>query len=99
MDETNYVMYEKQPDESKPQRVKIQQYPVASKLINSMMPVVLQHVCAHEVLRRKLFQVNYHTTLSGHAMVTMIYHKKLLECQEDWKKMALQLRYAMAGCM
>lgn len=88
-------MFEKQPDKAKPQRVKIQQYPVASKMINSMMPIVLQQVCAHEVLRRKLFQINYHTThTSGQALVTMIYHKKLLDCQTEWKKVALQLRCA-----
>jgi hypothetical protein len=28
-----------------------------------------------ELLGAKLFQVNFHTTLSGQAMVTLIYHK------------------------
>ena len=91
---THYVMFEKQPGKDKPQRVKIQQYPVASKIINSMMPIVMQQVCANEVLRRKLFQVNYHTTLSGHALVTIIYHKKLMDCEAEFTKAALQLRYA-----
>lgn len=93
-------MFEKQAGESKPQRVKIQQYPVASKIINSMMPIVMQQICTHEVLRRKLFQVNYHTTLSGHALVTLIYHKKILDLQTEWEKVALQLRYAcIAPCL
>lgn len=65
---------------------------MASKLINDMMPIVMQNICENEVLRRKLFQVNYHTTLSGHALVTMIYHKKLLDFQTEWEKVALQLR-------
>lgn len=65
-DGTNYVMYEQRPDKSKPQRVNIQQYPVASKLINSMMPIVMQNICSQEILRRKLFQVIRHIFAGFH---------------------------------
>jgi tRNA (uracil-5-)-methyltransferase len=92
-DGTHYVMFEKVSGEKHPKRVKLQQYPVANKLINSMMPVVLQALATSDLLRRKLFSVNFHTTLSGHALVTLVYHKKLLDVQSEWTKAAQQLRY------
>lgn len=40
-------------------------------------------------LRHKLFQANFHTTLAGHAMVTLIYHRKL---DDAWTTAAKLLR-------
>ena len=43
-------------------------------------------------------QANFHTTLAGEAMVTLIYHKKL---EEEWKAAARELRDALSslpGC-
>jgi tRNA (uracil-5-)-methyltransferase len=40
-------------------------------------------------------QVNFHTTLSGQAMVTMIYHKKL---GPDWQEAARKLRPVLGSC-
>lgn len=42
-----------------------------------------------------LLQVNFHTTLTGHAMVTMIYHKKL---GPDWQEAARKLRHTLGSC-
>ena len=39
-------------------------------------------------------QVNFHTTLSGDAMVTMLYHKKL---DDAWTQAAKKLRVALAA--
>lgn len=45
-----------------------------------------------------MLQANFHTTLAGEAMVTLIYHKKL---EEEWKTAARELRDALGslpGC-
>jgi tRNA (uracil-5-)-methyltransferase len=39
--------------------------------------------------------VNFHTTLSGQAMVTMIYHKQL---GADWQAAARRLRPLLGSC-
>ena len=77
----------------KPKKVRVDQFPVASKLINELMSILRQHVMSTEILKRKLFQVNFHTTLSGNAMVTMVYHRKL---DDEWKKAAEELRIKLA---
>lgn len=94
-----YVVYgEKEPDAKYPKRIKIQQYPIANALINHMMPVVMKHVSPCHVMRFKLFQVNFHTTLSGQAVVTMIYHKKLAKMESEWKEKAALLRCMPICC-
>ena len=40
-------------------------------------------------------QVNFHTTVSGQAMVTMIYHRKL---DADWIAAAQKLREVLGAC-
>ena len=90
-----YVVYgAKEPGTKHPKRIDIEQYPIANSLINSMMPVVMKHVGMSTVMKYKLFQVNFHTTLSGQAVVTMIYHKKLREKEAEWKAKAALLRHA-----
>lgn len=83
----------KEPGQKYPKRIKIEQYPVANTMINHMMPVVMKHVSESKVLRFKLFQVNFHTTLSGQAVVTMLYHKKLEPMETLWREKAAPLRF------
>ncbi len=67
----------------------ITEFPVASALINRLMPELLQAINQTEVLRRKLFRVDFLTTLSGEALISLIYHKPL---QDDWIAAADVLR-------
>lgn len=78
-------------DESTGDRVRVPmtQFPVASKLLNALMLAVLDHVKTSPVLSKKLFQANFHTTLSGQSVVTLIYHKKL---DDEWTEAAKKLR-------
>jgi tRNA (uracil-5-)-methyltransferase len=57
------------------------------------MPRVMEAVHGNIVLRKKLFQANFHTTLAGNAMVTLIYHRKL---DDEWTEAAKQLREDLA---
>lgn len=85
-----YVMHEKSSDENgKSVKVRMDQYPVASELVNQLMVEIRKNVLKHDILKNKLFQVNFHTTLSGEAMVTLLYHKKL---DSGWTDLAKKLR-------
>ncbi|WP_049721692.1 tRNA (uridine(54)-C5)-methyltransferase TrmA [Gilvimarinus polysaccharolyticus] len=85
-DESFYAMY--RPGEYKtPYR--IDNFPQAHETISQLMPVLLSEINACELIRRKLFQVEFLTTLSGEALITLIYHKKL---DDSWQAKAEALR-------
>ncbi|MET0355372.1 MAG: tRNA (uridine(54)-C5)-methyltransferase TrmA, partial [Cellvibrio sp.] len=44
---------------------------------------------AHEALRTKLFQIDFLTTLSGQALISLIYHRKL---DDEWISLARNLQ-------
>jgi hypothetical protein len=58
-------------------RVRIDDFPMASQLICSLMPLLRQELIGHDTLRERLFQVNFHTTLSNQVAVTLAYHKQV----------------------
>jgi len=68
---------QQQPQQFRMRRVRIDDFPAGSRLVNSLMRLVRRLLLSSEPLRRRLFQVNLHTTLSGRAMVTMVYHRTL----------------------
>lgn len=53
------------------------------------MVTLMEYVQSRSLLKDKLYQVNFHTTLSGQSMVTLIYHKKL---NAPWINAAAELR-------
>src|SRR5690606_30238028 len=57
----------------------IETFPIGSERINALMPALRARLAADPLLRRKLFQAEFLTTLSGEALVTLIYHRKLDE--------------------
>lgn len=67
----------------------VQDFPIASTLINDLMKRLINEIEGNELLRRKLFQVEFLTTLSGDALISLIYHKQL---NEDWQAEALALQ-------
>ncbi|KAG2444519.1 hypothetical protein HXX76_001266 [Chlamydomonas incerta] len=77
-----------------PQRVRVDTFPVATKQVNELMAVVREEADKTPELRQRLFQVNFHTTLAGDAMVTLLYHRKL---GPEWQEAAERLRDALAA--
>ncbi len=77
-DKTYYVMHEKGEHNK---TIKINCFSIGSRLINELMPLLIQHVESNETLRRKLFQVEFLTTTSLDSLITLIYHKHL---DSDW---------------
>lgn len=49
------------------------------------MPVLLEGLRPHQVLRRKLFQIDYLSTQSGQIIVSLLYHRKL---EAEWQQAA-----------
>lgn len=76
--DTYHIMFDKVNKE----QYRVDQLAAASKVINSGMQIMTKAFAGNEVLRRKLFQVDYLSTLTEELLVTMIYHKQL---DEKWE--------------
>lgn len=89
-DDLFYAMFEVDPDDPTQKRVvRLDDYPVASQRINELMPRLREALLESDVLRRRLFQVEFLTTLSGEALVTLIYHRPL---DDAWEQQARRLQ-------
>ena len=73
-DNLNYVMF--RPDDRKTP-VPITQFPIACQAIQELMPVLMAKLKTNSILRQRLFQVEFLSTLSGEMLVTLVYHRKL----------------------
>ena len=74
----HYAMFE--PGDNR-NPILIEQLPIASRRINQLMTPLLDACKADPQLGRKLFQVEFLTTLSGEALVTLCYHRPI---DEEW---------------
>ncbi|MBL4835279.1 MAG: tRNA (uridine(54)-C5)-methyltransferase TrmA [Pseudomonas sp.] len=81
----HYAMFEKG---NKYKPVLIDQLPIASRRINELMGPLLEICRADPLLGRKLFQVEFLTTLSGEALVSLCYHRPI---DETWDAAAQRL--------
>lgn len=81
-----YAMFDPE-DRKKP--LEVLDFPIASQLINQLMQALLNKLHNHDILRFKLFQVEFLSTLSGDALITLIYHKKL---DDVWQQAAKDLQ-------
>lgn len=89
-DDLFYVMFEVGEDPKKDRTlVRMAQYPVAGTEINRLMPLLLDAVRPDPLLRRKLFQVEFLSTLSGQILISLIYHRPL---DDAWEVAARQLQ-------
>lgn len=66
-------------------------FPIGSELINRLMKEMLEavHQPENDILMQRMFQMEFLTTLSGDALITMIYHKPL---DEEWQAAAEKLQ-------
>lgn len=84
-DDLYYYMF----DNLKKEKMRVDQFLPASKLINQMMSELLIYLKPNQVLRKKLFQVDFLSTLSGEILVTLLYHRAL---DSEWKFEAQNLK-------
>ncbi|WP_439294726.1 tRNA (uridine(54)-C5)-methyltransferase TrmA [Lonepinella sp. BR2882] len=84
-DDLYHIMF----DQESKKRYRVDSFPIASELINKMMQSLLPLLKQQEVLRNRLFQIDYLSTLSGQIIVSLLYHKNL---DEHWVEQAKQLK-------
>ncbi len=82
-----YVMFE----QNTKQKYRLDEFPAASRLINQAMPKLLEKIKSINVLRHKLFQVDFLSSLSGELLISLLYHRQL---DESWQKEAKKLKQA-----
>lgn len=96
-DDLFYAMFEVDPNDPKNKRIiRLDEYPVASRRINELMPQLIEAIRDNPTLRRKLFQAEFLTTLSGEALITLIYHRQL---DDDWEREARELQERLGACI
>ncbi|KGQ11042.1 tRNA (uracil(54)-C(5))-methyltransferase [Beauveria bassiana D1-5] len=84
-DDLYHIMF----DQQTKSRIRVNSFPAASELINALMPAMLDGVRDIPALRHKLFQIDYLTTLSNQAVVSLLYHRKL---DDEWQQHTQALR-------
>lgn len=84
-DDLYYIMFDPETRE----KIPMVDFPAGSQLINQLMPAILDYVRERPILRKKLFQVEFLTTTSGEALVSLIYHRQL---DDEWLAAAHTLR-------
>ena len=85
-DRAHYAM--NRPGEKQPYIIPAE-FPIASHTINQLMPPLLEAINSSQVLSHRLFSMEYLTTTTGEALVTLIYHRPL---NADWEKEASDLQ-------
>ena len=80
-----YIMFNQETRE----KYRVDQFPAASRLINDLMPLLIEALKPVKALRHKLFQVDFLSTLSGEILVSMLYHRQL---DEEWIAQAKALK-------
>ncbi|OEE71137.1 tRNA (uridine(54)-C5)-methyltransferase TrmA [Enterovibrio norvegicus FF-33] len=84
-DDLYYIMF----DQETKQKYRVDQFPQASRIINDLMPLLVDAIKPIESLRRKLFQVDFLSTMSGEVLVSMLYHRQL---DDEWEANARTLK-------
>jgi tRNA (uracil-5-)-methyltransferase len=84
-DDLYYIMFNSETKE----KYRVDDFPVASVLINQAMKALLLSIKTKKELRYKLFQVDFLSTLSGELLISMLYHKPL---EPTWELAAKELK-------
>lgn len=93
-EQRHYAMFE-QGDKHRP--ILLEDFPIASQRINALMPQI-KAAWADPALGFKLFQLEFLTTLSGEALVTLCYHRPLDDAwQAAAERLAADLGISIVG--
>lgn len=84
-DDMYYIMFNQETRE----KYRVDQFPAANRLINDLMPLLMDAMKGSPILRHKLFQVDFLSTLSGEILVSLLYHRQL---SEEWITAAQALK-------
>ncbi|WP_370549355.1 tRNA (uridine(54)-C5)-methyltransferase TrmA [Edwardsiella tarda] len=84
-DDLYHIMFDAQTK----RRIRVDQFPAASELINRLMPLLIDALRPNPTLRHKLFQIDYLSTRSNQAVISLLYHRPL---DDAWRQAAQTLR-------
>lgn len=84
-DDLYYIMF----NSATKEKFRVDDFPVASQLINKAMKALLIAIKDKPALRYKLFQVDFLSTLSGELLISLLYHKPL---EPNWEEAATKLK-------
>ncbi|MGB0360043.1 MAG: tRNA (uridine(54)-C5)-methyltransferase TrmA [Endozoicomonas sp.] len=70
-------------------RFKVTDFPSGTETINHLMMPLLDTISTSKHMKRKLFQVEFLTTQTGEALVSLIYHRQL---SDEWQQEAKALQ-------
>ena len=76
-DDLFHIMFDQQTKD----KIRVDTFDPAAPLVGEVMQVMIDNLKGCEVLRRKLFQIDYLSTISGEILVSLLYHKPL---DEHW---------------
>ena len=68
-----YVMHDKS------KKVYLSSFLKATKYISNLMPVLLDEINSNEIIKQKLFQINFRSNNIGNVMVSLIYHQQITD--------------------
>lgn len=84
-DKTDYAMYEA----GSKKTYSIDDFPPAAEPIRKLMPLLINKIRPSEILRRRLFRVEFLATTTQQVLISLIYHKPL---DDSWTQAAENLR-------
>ncbi len=64
-------------------------FPAGSETINRLMMPLMEAITGNDIIRKRLFQLEYLTTQANEALVSLIYHRQL---DDSWKAEARKLQ-------
>ena len=67
----------------------VDSFPAGSEKINELMMPLMKDIEQQEILRKRLFQLEFLTTQTGEALVSLLYHKQL---NDEWQVAAKALQ-------
>lgn len=80
-DDCFYAMFESGQKANTESLIRVDAFPIANKAINELMPKLMARIKTNEILRARLFQCEFLSTLNGShgeaMLVTLIYHRPL----------------------
>ena len=97
-DDMFYAMFERSEDGQHKTVVRIDEFPIADKSINTLMPILLDELKKTPILSKRLFEVHFLSTLKGEMLVSTIYRCPLTEeWQAEAKQLAEKLNIKLIG--
>lgn len=93
-----YAMFERDEQTQEKKVVRVDQFPIATKSINDLMPRLLDALKQTTCLHHRLFEIDFLASTHGEMLVSLIYHRKLDEQWEvEAKKLAQTLNIKIIG--